>query len=81
MRYIQARGIGTGTRTGTGTRYRYDVQVYRVQVRGIGISLPDCLNMTLVILSATSKYRVKTMNSRIVDMNRSFPLSKTFPKL
>jgi hypothetical protein len=45
------------------------------------ISLPVCLNMTLVMLSATSKYRVKTMNSRIVDMNRSFPLSKTFPKL
>ena len=37
--------------------------------------------MTLVILSATSKYRVKTMNLRIVDMRRSFPLSDTFPKL
>ena len=37
--------------------------------------------MTLVMLSATSKYRVKIMNSRIVDMRRSFPLSDTFPKL
>jgi hypothetical protein len=37
--------------------------------------------MTLVMLSATSKYRVKIMNSRIVDMRRSFPLSETFPKL
>ena len=37
--------------------------------------------MTLVMLSVTSKYRVKIMNSRIVDMRRSFPLSETFPKL
>jgi hypothetical protein len=37
--------------------------------------------VTLVILSATSKYRVKTMNSRIVDMRRSLPLSETLPKL
>jgi hypothetical protein len=55
--------------------------VLAITLRGLPISLRFCLNVNLLILSATSKYRVKIMNSRIVDMRRYFPLSETFPKL